>query len=137
MELKDWNWDYKSWPLIISRVIRIACILIRNPNPSQIFFWILFRIINDEKFQPPLKMSIIFYLYGSPKMDNPEFWNPRRLIRVLKSDWWHKSLTLNKILIWVPINTEKGLIDTQRGSIGTQRNPIGSCVKFEYQSALK
>ena len=70
-------------------------------------------------------------------MDNLEFWNPRRLIRVLKSDWWHKSLTLNKILIWVPISTERGPIDTQRGPIGTQRDPIGSCVKFEYRSALK
>ena len=38
-------------------------------------------------------------------MNNPEFWNPKRLIRVLKSDWWHKNLTLDEILIWVPIGT--------------------------------
>ena len=63
-------------------------------------------------------------------MNNPEFWNPRRLIRVLKSNWWHKSLTLDKILIWVPIGT-------QRGPINAQRSPIGSCIKLEYQSALK
>jgi hypothetical protein len=68
-------------------------------------------------------MNIIFYLYGSPKMNNPEFWNPRKLIKVLKSDWWHKSLTLDKILIWVPI--------------GSQIGPIGSRMKFEYGSALK
>jgi hypothetical protein len=63
-------------------------------------------------------------------MNTPEFWNPRRLIRVLKSDWWHKNLTLDEILIWVPNGT-------QRGPIGTQRGPIGTRVKFEYQSALK
>ena len=28
----------------------------------------------------------LLYLYSSPKMSNPEFWNPRRIIRVLKSD---------------------------------------------------
>ena len=63
-------------------------------------------------------------------MNNPEFWNPRRLVRVLKSDWWHKNLTLDEILISVPIGT-------QRGPIGTQRDPIGTHLKFEYQSALK
>jgi hypothetical protein len=82
------------------------------------------------KIPTSMKMSIIFYLYGSPKMNNPEFWNPRRFIRVLKSDWWHKNLTLDEILIWVPIGT-------QRGPIGTQRGPIGTRVKFEYRLALK
>ena len=123
MELKYWNWDYKRWPLIISRVIRIVSILIRNSNSSQIFFWILFGIMNGKNSNLFLKMSIIFYLYGNLKINNPEFWNPRRLIRVLKSDWWHKSLTLDKILILV--------------SIGTQRGPIGSRLKFEYRLVLK
>ena len=45
-------------------------------------------------------------------MNNPEFWNPRRLIKVLKSDWWHKNLTLDEILIWVPIGTQRGPIGT-------------------------
>ena len=63
-------------------------------------------------------------------MDNPEFWNLRRIIMVLKSDLWHKSLTLDKILTWVPIGS-------QIGSIGAKRGPIGSRVKFEYQLALK
>ena len=71
---------------------------------------------------PLLKMSIIFYLYDNLKMNNPKFWNPRRLISVLKLDWWHKSLILDKILIWVPIGTQKG--------------SIGSRVKFEYRLAL-
>ena len=63
-------------------------------------------------------------------MNNPEFWNPRRIIRVLKSDSWHKSSTLDQILIWMSIGT-------QRGPIGTQRGPIGTHVKFEFQSTLK
>ena len=63
-------------------------------------------------------------------MNNPEFWNPRRIIRVLKSDWWHQSLTLDQILIWVPIGSQIGLIDTKR-------DPIGFYVKFEYRLALK
>ena len=46
-------------------------------------------------------------------MNNHEFWNPRRLIWVLKSDWWHKNLSLDKILIWVPIGSLWGLIGTQ------------------------
>jgi hypothetical protein len=58
-------------------------------------------------------------------MNNFEFWNPKRLIRVLKSDWWYKSLTLDKILIRVPIGTQRGLI-------GAQRGPIGAHMKFEY-----
>ena len=70
-------------------------------------------------------------------MNNPEFWNLRRLIRVLKSDWWHKNLTLDEILIWMPIGTQRGPISTQRGLIGTQRDSIGSHVKFEYRFALK
>ena len=69
-------------------------------------------------------------------MNNPNFWNPRRLIRVFKSDWWHKNLTLNEILIWVPNDTQRGPISTNR-SIGTKIDPIGTHVKFEYQSALK
>jgi hypothetical protein len=52
-------------------------------------------------------------------------------------DWWHKNLTLDKILIWVPIDTQIGLIGTHRGPIGTQRDLIGSRVKFEYLLALK
>jgi hypothetical protein len=70
-------------------------------------------------------------------MNNPEFWNPKRLIRVLKSDWWHKNLTLDEILIWVPNGTQWDPIDIQRGPIGTQIGPIGTHVKFDYQSALK
>ena len=70
-------------------------------------------------------------------MNDPEFWNTKRLIRVLESDWWHKNLTLDKILIWVPIGTQKGPIGTQKGPIGTQRDPIGSRLKFEYRLALK
>ena len=63
-------------------------------------------------------------------MNNPEFWNPRRLIKVLKSDWWHKSLTLDKILIWVPIGSQICPIGAKRGLIGTR-------MKFEYRSTFK
>jgi hypothetical protein len=63
-------------------------------------------------------------------MDHPKFWNPRRIIRVLELDQWHKSLTLNQILVWM-------LIGTQIGPSGTQKGPIGTHVKFEYRLAFK
>jgi hypothetical protein len=34
-EFKDWNPNYKRWPLVISRVIRIASILIKTLIPHK------------------------------------------------------------------------------------------------------
>ncbi len=73
MELKDWNWGYKSWPLIISKIIRTSYILIRNPNPSQIFFWILFGILNDENSNPPKKLVSFSIYMAIPKWIIPSF----------------------------------------------------------------
>ena len=83
MELKYWNWDYKRWPLIISRVIRIACILIRTLIPHKysfefcLGFWTM-------KIPTPGKNENIFYLYGSPKMNLSTFWTSWECIKVLK-----------------------------------------------------
>ena len=35
MKSKDWNQDYKMWPLIISRVIRITSLLIKTLIPHK------------------------------------------------------------------------------------------------------
>ena len=142
MKSKDRNQDYKRWPLIISRVIRIASLLIKTliPHKNSFEFCLGFWTM---KIPTSFKKEYPFLFIWWPQMNNLEFWNPRRLIKVLKSDWWHKNLTLDETLIWVPNGTQWGPIGTNRpigtqiGPIGTQIGPISIHVKFEYQSALK
>ena len=82
-KFKDWNPNYKRWPLIISRVIRIASILVKTLIPHKyslefcLGFWTM-------KIPTPVGMNIIFYLYGSPKMNLPMFWTSWECIRVLE-----------------------------------------------------
>ena len=83
MELKDSNPDYKRWLLIVSRVIRIACILIKTLIPHKYSFefclgsWTM-------KIPTPFENENLFYLYGNPKMNLPTFWNSWECIRVLE-----------------------------------------------------
>ena len=86
MEFKDWNLNYKRWPLIISRVIRIASILIKNPNPSQKFSWILFGILNDENSNPPSEMRIFSIYIAALKWTYPYFGTPGSALGFWKLD---------------------------------------------------
>ena len=83
MKSKDQNQDYKRWPLIISRVIRIASLLIKTliPHKNSFEFCLGFSTM---KISTPGKNENIFYLYDSPQMNLPTFWTSWECIRVLE-----------------------------------------------------
>ena len=72
MKSKDWNPNYKRWPLIISRVIRIASLLIKTliPHKNSLEFCLGFSTI---KIPTSIENKYHFLFIWQPKMNNPEF----------------------------------------------------------------
>ena len=91
MELKDSNWDYKRWPLIISRVIRIACILIKTLIPHKYSFEFCLGFWTMKIPTPYVKMRIFSIYMAALKWTYPCFEPHGSTLGFWKSDILHEN----------------------------------------------